>query len=80
MYAKYFSILIKTQGVPHLDGDQWRRLQNIGAVEYHIQRINDMGVKHSLFKEVMKEQSKLDSLTKKLPPEELIREMIELSR
>ena len=32
MYSKYFSNVVKSQGVPHLDADQFTRYQNIIAL------------------------------------------------
>ncbi|WP_255402270.1 hypothetical protein [Tenacibaculum sp. SG-28] len=38
-----------------------------------------MGVAHTFYKELARHQENLDRLTKKLPPEELIQEMLKLS-
>ncbi|CAM1363280.1 hypothetical protein TPENAI_30197 [Tenacibaculum litopenaei] len=79
-YLLYFSTVLKTKGVPVLNADQWRRFQNISAIEYHIKRIHDMGLKHSLFSELQKEEAKLKKLVKGLPPEALFEEMLTLSQ
>jgi len=80
MYRAYFTMVIKTQGAPHLNGDQLRRLLNIGGIEYLISGMREFGFEERvLYYKIEKEQSKLDKLTKKLPPKELLKEMIELS-
>lgn len=79
MYSKYFSNVVKSQGVPHLNADQFVRYQNIIALEYFINLTRKIGVSHSLFGHVTKAENNLDRLTKKLSPEELLKEMIELS-
>ena len=79
MYSKYFSNVVKSQGVPHLNADQFVRYQNIIALEYFINLIKKIGVSHSLFGHVSKAEKNLERLTKKLSPEELLQEMIELS-
>lgn len=80
MYSNYFSNTVKSQGVPHLNADQFIRYQNIIALEYFILLIKKIGVSHSLFGHISKAERNLDRLTKKLPPEELLSEMVELSR
>ena len=79
MYSKYFSNVVKSQGVPHLNADQFVRYQNIIALEYFINLIKKIGVSHSLFGHVSKAEKNLERLTKKLSPEELLQEMIDLS-
>ena len=39
-----------------------------------------MGLKHSLFSELQKEEAKLKKLVKGLPPEALFKEMLTLSQ
>ena len=79
MYSKYFSNVVKSQGVPHLNADQFVRYQNIIALEYFINLTKKIGVSHSLFGHVTKAEKNLERLTKKLSPEELLQEMIKLS-
>ena len=79
-YRAYFAMIFKTQGAPHLNGDQLRRLLNIGCIEYFIASMKEFGFEERvLYHKRESEQNKLDKLTKKLNPEELLIEMIELS-
>ncbi len=79
-YRAYFAMIIKSQGTPHLNSDQLRRLLNIGGIEYFISGMKGIGFEERvLYNKIEHEQSKLDKLTKKLSPEELLKEMIELS-
>lgn len=80
MYGQYFSRLVKTKGTPILSADQFVRYQNIIALEYFILEIEKMGISHSLFQTIQKKRSQLERLTKKQSPEELIEEMVFLSR
>jgi hypothetical protein len=56
MYSKYFSNVFKSQGVPHLNADQFIRYQNIIALEYFILKIRSMGISHSLFRALNKSE------------------------
>lgn len=80
MYSKYFSVTVKTQGVPNINADQFIRYQNIIALEYFITQIKKIGVSHSLFKQINAAEQKLQKLTKNLEPEKLLMEMIEISK
>ncbi|CAL2056021.1 hypothetical protein [Tenacibaculum sp. 190524A05c] len=79
MYREYFSKVVKAQGAPNLNADQFIRYQNIIAIDYFIGTIKAIGVSHSLFQHVSKAERTLKRLTKELEPEELLKEMIELS-
>jgi len=79
-YRAYFAMTFKTQGSPNLDGDQLRRLLNIGCIEHFIASMKEFRIEiREIYYKIDQEQSKLDKLTKKLSPEELLKEMIQLS-
>ena len=81
MYRGYFSQVLKSKGVPHLSANQLRRLLSIGSLEYHIDELVKMNMhSRSIYNKLEKEKSKLNRLTKGLQPEELLKEMVELSR
>lgn len=79
MYAKYFSTLVKTSGVPNLNVDQFVRYQNIVALDYYITQIEKQGLTRSFFRDVEGKKSILKRLTKGLAPNDLLIEMIALS-
>lgn len=80
-YIKYFSTFLKTKGTPHLNSDQMRRLLNIVAMETTIKNIEALQVSGTTAYK-MKENSKasLENLTKGLPPDALMEEMMRLSQ
>ena len=80
MYAEYFSIVIKNNGVPHLGSDQWCKLLNIGAVEYHMKKLEKIkNVNNKVFLEYHKQKDILDRLTGKKTPKEVLEELVRLS-
>ncbi|NND52911.1 MAG: hypothetical protein HKN54_10930 [Flavobacteriaceae bacterium] len=41
-FTRYYSKLIKTQGIPHLDVNQYCRVMNIVSLEGRLQELNDL--------------------------------------
>lgn len=80
-YIKYFSYFLKVKGTPHLNSDQWRRLLNIVAVETSIKNLENLKITGSkVYKMNENSKTSLKNLTKELPPEELMEEMMRLSQ
>lgn len=84
-YANYFSALTKDNGQPNLSPDQFRRMMNIVYIEGVIQGIKRIKEKETgqIFKYdilIFKHDSVLTELTGNLKPNDLMREMIRLSR
>jgi hypothetical protein len=85
LYTNYFSSLIKEQGPPNLNPDQFRRMMNIVFVEGIIvgmQRIKEkektMVFRYDML--IFKHQKVLTDLTGNLQPRELVREMYSISQ
>lgn len=84
LYTNYFSSVVKQQGPPNLNPDQYRRMMNIVFVEGMIQGIKKIKEKEmsALFKYdmmIFRHQKTLTGLTGNLHPKELIREMYTIS-
>lgn len=80
-YIKYFSTFLKSKGTPHLNSDQMRRLLNIVAMETTIKNLEDLHISGSAaFKMSENSKTALKTLTKQLPPEQLMEEMMRLSQ
>ena len=80
-YIKYFSTFLKVKGAPHLNSDQLRRLLNIVALETTIKNVEDLQITGSkVYKMTENSKTSLKHLTKELPPEALMEEMMRLSQ
>lgn len=80
-YIKYFSTFLKVKGTPHLNSDQLRRLLNIVALETTIKNMDDLQITGSkVYKMTENSKTSLKHLTKELPPEALMEEMMRLSQ
>lgn len=80
-YIKYFSTFLKGKGVPHLNSDQMRRLLNIVAMETVIKNLEELQITGSkVYKMTENSKTSLKHLTKELPPEALMEEMMRLSQ
>lgn len=80
-YIKYFSLFLKAKGTPHLNSDQLRRLLNIVALETTIKNVEDLQITgRTAYKMAENSKSSLKHLTKELPPEVLMEEMMRLSQ
>ncbi len=49
-YTRYFSTILKTQGVPNLNLEQYARLMNIVSLEGRLQELLDMRKHDNTFK------------------------------
>ncbi len=80
-YIKYFSNFLNAKGAPHLNSDQMRRLLNIVVMETTIKNVEDLNITGSqAYKMKENAKSSLKHLTKQLPPDQLIQEMMRLSQ
>ena len=83
-YTNYFSSLVREQGPPHLNTEQFRRMMNIVFLEGMIAGIEKIKVKEKsqTFKYdmlIFKQNKRLAQLTGNLQPGQLIREMYQMS-
>lgn len=83
-YTNYFSSLVKEQGPPHLNPDQFKRMMNIVFLEGMIAGMEKIKVKEKsqTFKYdmlIFKQNQVLTELTGNLEPNRLIREMYQMS-
>ena len=83
-YTNYFSSLVKEQGPPHLNPDQYRRMMNIVFLEGMIAGMEKIKIKEKseVFKYdmlIFKQNQVLTQLTGNLNPSRLIREMYQVS-
>lgn len=83
MYANYFSSVVKSQGIPHLNPTQFIRYQNIVAIEFHLKKLRILLKEYKdnreVFMQIFKIEMQLTELTGNLKPEDLLKEMIRLS-
>ena len=83
-YTNYFSSIVKEQGPPHLNPDQFRRMMNIVFLEGMISGMEKVKAKEKSqsFKYdmlILKQNQILTKLTGNLKPSLLIREMYQMS-
>ena len=83
-YTNYFSSIVKEQGPPHLNPDQFRRMMNIVFLEGMISGMEKVKAKEKSqsFKYdmlIFKQNQILTKLTGNLKPSLLIREMYQMS-
>ena len=83
-YTNYFSSTVKEQGPPHLNPDQFRRMMNIVFLEGIIAGMEKIKNKDKtqVFKYdmlIFKQNQLLTKLTGNLRPNQLIREMYQMS-
>ena len=83
-YTNYFSSIVKEQGPPHLNPDQFRRMMNIVFLEGIIAGMEKIKNKDKtqVFKYdmlIFKQNQVLTKLTGNLRPNQLIREMYQMS-
>ena len=83
-YTNYFSSLVKEQGPPHLNPDQFRRMMNIVFLEGTIAgmerikaREKSQAFRYDML--IFKQNKTLAQLTGNLHPSRLIREMCQMS-
>ncbi|MBJ2174188.1 hypothetical protein JBL43_08060 [Aureibaculum sp. A20] len=79
-FTKYFSLIVKQNGVPHLNNDQFRRFMNIVSVEAKIEELQSLNFNSPvIFKNIEMKKNKLSRLTKDQTPKELLKQMVALS-
>lgn len=79
-FTNYFSMAIKINGAPHLSSDQLSRMMNIVAMEIKIKTLKDLDIQsRTVFSQTEGAKNNLQRLTKGLMPENLLKEMIDLS-
>ncbi len=79
-YTHFFSLMIKTQGIPQLGVDQFQRLMNIVYLEGRISSYSLIETDHKrLFLRKFRMEKQLTDLTGNQHPNNLIQEMITLS-
>ena len=78
-YINYFSTFLKAKGTPHLNSDQMRRLLNIVAMETTVKNVEDLQITGGqAYKMTENSKVSLKHLTKQLPPDQLMQEMMKL--
>lgn len=82
-FTKYYSNLVKSQGLPHLNVAQHCRLMNIISIESALNQLEILkkgsGDPHKFEFEMYRLRQKLQSLTGNKFPVELIKEMVYLA-
>ncbi|MBR9915724.1 MAG: hypothetical protein GYB32_13015 [Algicola sp.] len=84
-YTKYYSDLLKTQGQPHLNLDEHKRLFNIISLECRIDEMSQFkdGLnpehKKALFMKIEAYKKQIHKLTRGLQPSSLFLYMVEHS-
>ena len=82
-YLKYFKGVLHNDGLPQLNAKEWARMMNIASIEHgltQLEKVKEMNqngpepYKYDLM--ILKERELVSKLTKDLPPNDLIREMI----
>lgn len=86
-YTKYFSGVLKNQGVPNLDPSQYARLMNIIHLEgvvHGVEKAKSSGFStsstHQYDMVKFSQESKLTELTGNLQPQNLLDEMLKMSK
>jgi len=80
-YTKQFSLVIRTQGAPHLTKDQLQRIMNIIVAETRINTLEGLNMNsHHIFSRINHCQNTIKRLSKDLEPQQLIEEMLKLSQ
>jgi len=82
-YTKYFTGVLKNQGVPNLNVEQYARLMNIVSLEGGLQRLQDLKAsilsqeeKYKYDIRIYRISNKLKGLTLDVLPKELMQNMI----
>jgi len=87
LFSNYYKGILSTQGVPHLNVEQHRRLLNILALEQELRTIADLKEKikssddlYKLYVKGNRLEKQLKDLYKTSSPKEILMDMIEKSR
>ena len=86
-YSKYFGTVTKDIGQPNLNTEQFRRMMNIVSAEGVVQGLRIIKEKYknttAYYKfdvDIYKHQRVLTDLTGNLKPEDLLKEMVRITR
>ena len=86
VFSNYYKGVLSSQGVPHLNVEQHRRLLNILALEIELKIINDLKEKikssddlYKLYVKGNRLEKQLKDLYKTTSPKEILFDMIEKS-
>jgi hypothetical protein len=87
LFSNYYKGILSTQGVPHLNVEQHRRLLNILALEIELKTITGLKEKiknsdhlYKLYVKGNRLEKQLKDLYKTTSPKEILIDMIEKSR
>ena len=87
VFSNYYKSVLSTQGVPHLNVEEHRRLLNILALEIELKIINDLKEKikssddlYKLYVKGNRLEKQLKDLYKTTSPKEILMDMIEKSK
>ena len=87
LFSNYYKGILSTQGVPHLNVEQHRRLLNILALEQELKTITDLKEKikssddlYKLYVKGNRLEQQLKDLYKTTSPKEILMDMIEKSK
>ena len=87
LFSNYYKGVLSSQGVPHLNVEQHRRLLNILALEQQLKTITDLKEKikssddlYKLYVKGNRLEKQLKDLYKTTSPKEILFDMIEKSR
>ena len=82
-YTKYFSGVIKNQGIPHLNVEQYGRFMNIVSLEGRLQELSELKESFDNPEEIYKYDIKIYRISKKIKgltsdqyPKEVMQNMI----
>ena len=87
VFSNYYKGVLSSQGVPHLNVEEHRRLLNILALEIELNIINDLKEKikssdnlYNLYVKGNRLEKQLKDLYKTTSPKEILMDMIEKSK
>jgi hypothetical protein len=87
VFSNYYKGVLSSQGVPHLNVEEHRRLLNILALEIELKIINDLKEKikssddlYKLYVKGNRLEKQLKDLYKTTSPKEILMDMIEKSK
>ena len=87
VFSNYYKVVLSSQGVPHLNVEQHRRLLNILAIEIELKIIDDLNERikssddlYKLYVKGNRLEKQLKELYKTTSPKEILMDMIEKSK
>lgn len=80
-YSTYFGHILKQSGVPRLSYNQFQRMMNIVVLEAEIRGMQKMREHYTITDKtrhlISMRENKLSDLTRNLPPDKLMRELVQ---